>query len=88
MHWLKSGGGVDGGGGDRESCRPSEALLAAAAFLLNKCLQRMFSKCYSTKPAQMRFASFQLKAHLAVLPTAVPPRQVLQLQHAEDQGDG
>lgn len=48
----------------------------------------MFRKHYLTEPAQMRFAFFKLKAHLAVLPTAVPPRQVLQLQHAEDQRNG
>lgn len=48
----------------------------------------MFSKHYLTQPAQMRFASLKLRAHLAVLPTAVPPRQVLQLQHAEDQRNG
>lgn len=35
-HWLKSGGGVDGGGGDRESWRDSEPLAGVTAFLVQK----------------------------------------------------
>lgn len=35
-HWLKSGGGVDGGGGDKESCRASEALAGVVDFLEKK----------------------------------------------------
>ncbi len=35
-HWLKSGGGVDGGGGDRESWRASEALAGATSFLVKE----------------------------------------------------
>jgi len=31
-HWLKSGGGVDGGGGDTESCRFREASAGVTAF--------------------------------------------------------
>lgn len=35
-HWLKSGGGVDGGGGDKESCRLREVLAALLAFVEHK----------------------------------------------------
>lgn len=41
MHWLKSGGGVEAGGGDRESWRASEAWTGAglaAFFFAKRCL--------------------------------------------------
>lgn len=46
--WLKSGGGVDGGGGDRESCRASKALAGVTAFSVKNCLQESFSQLTDT----------------------------------------
>lgn len=43
-HWLKSGGGVEGGGGDRESCRANKDSAGLSAFAeQNRLLQTQSS---------------------------------------------